>query len=126
RAAAESGLLISLSSLQVVRSTGSAHAAAPIAHRLVTGRLRDLWIPRGIRTKFEWTGGRVCKVRTDTGASTSRDCGVATPQRLGRRAINSSCRSGDPGHTALGYGSSATLNRSLVAPPIPGTLATSV
>src|SRR5947207_2841816 len=65
RAAAEGGLLISLSSLQVVRSTGSAHAAAPIAHRLVTGRLRDLWIPRGIRTKFEWTGGRVCKVRTD-------------------------------------------------------------
>src|SRR2546430_5277566 len=42
RAAAEGGLLISLSSLQVVRRTANTHAAAPIAQRLVTGRLRDL------------------------------------------------------------------------------------
>src|SRR5438105_8026571 len=52
RAAAEGGLLISLSSLQVVRRTATTDAAAPIAHRLVTGRLRDLWIPRGIRTSL--------------------------------------------------------------------------
>src|SRR6266480_4531596 len=45
RAAAEGGLLISLSSLQVVRRTASTDTAAPIAQRLVTGRLRDLWIP---------------------------------------------------------------------------------
>src|SRR5438094_4978987 len=46
-AAVEGGLLISLSSLQAVRRTASTDAATPIAHRLVTGRLRDLWTPRG-------------------------------------------------------------------------------
>ena len=86
RAAAEGGLLISLSSLQVVRRTATTDAAAPIAHRLVTGRLRDFWISRGIRTKSEWTSWKVCKAHTDTGASTSRGRGVATPQHPGRRA----------------------------------------
>ena len=86
RAAAEGGLLISLSSLQVVRRTATTDAAAPIAHRLVTGRLRDFWISRGIRTKSEWTSWKVCKAHTDTGASTSRGRGVATPQQPGRRA----------------------------------------
>src|SRR5438552_1987182 len=38
RAAAEGGLLISLSSLQVVRRTATTDAAAPIAHRLVPRR----------------------------------------------------------------------------------------
>src|SRR5436190_5705515 len=61
RAAAEGGLLISLSSLQVVRRTANTHAAAPIAQRLVTGRLRDLSTPRGMRTKSEWTTGSAGK-----------------------------------------------------------------
>src|SRR5207244_2174956 len=63
-AAVEGGLLISLSSLQAVRRTASTDAATPIAHRLVTGRLRDLWTPRGGSTKFEWTRSSVCKART--------------------------------------------------------------
>src|SRR5438552_18996260 len=76
-AAVEGGLLISLSSLQAVRRTASTDAATPIAHRLVTGRLRDLWTPRGGSTKFEWTRSSVCKARTDQRSSTAPAYDVA-------------------------------------------------
>ena len=125
-AAVEGGLLISLSSLQAVRRTASTDAATPIAHRLVTGRLRDLWTPRGGSTKFEWTRSSVCKARTDQRSSTAPAYDVASSPHERASAIKPSRRSGDLCHAAAGYGSSVTLNDALVAPLTAGPLATSV
>src|SRR5438094_713042 len=125
-AAVEGGLLISLSSLQAVRRTASTDAATPIAHRLVTGRLRDLWTPRGGSTKFEWTRSSVCKARTDQRSSTAPAYDVASSPHERASAIKPSRRTGDLCHAAAGYGSSVTLNGALVAPLTAGPLATSV
>src|SRR5207247_8778622 len=51
-AATLGGLLVSLSIWQVASRTVSAHPPAPIAHRLVTGLLRALWMPCDGSTKM--------------------------------------------------------------------------